>query len=167
LSDIKEKRIDNQKITFIFDSSIIGPLNLLIPGSLLKDEGNFQLLNIIPEKKEEFETYNEILVYFSRPRIELMKMVASHIKAFKDKQKKIYLFLIPRTTLICEVILQDEGVFDMIQQPIGEYSADLIPIDNDLISMEIPYGFKEYYVVFLNFKKRMEIIQVCYFWQEG
>jgi len=34
----------------------------------------------------------------------------------------------------------------MIQQPIGEYSADLIPIDNDLISMEIPYGFKEYNV---------------------
>jgi len=53
LSDIKEKRTENQKITFIFDASIIGPLNLLIPGSLLKDEGTFQLLNIIPEKKKK------------------------------------------------------------------------------------------------------------------
>jgi hypothetical protein len=173
LKDIKSKKDEEAKITWVFDPTIIGPLNLLIPGSILKvkkqhinqkEEGNFQLINLVPQKEEEYNGYNEVLIYLSRPRIDLMKLVAAHITAFKEKKKKIFLYLLPRATLISEIILQDEGVYDMIQQPIGEFSADLIPIDNDLISMELSYGYKEINVVRKKRKgKRMETIPVYYF----
>src|SRR5690606_38959132 len=61
----------------------------------------------------------------------------------KGQNKSIYLYFVPRRTLICEIILQSMGVYGMLKQPIGEYALDLIPIDNDLISMEIPYTFRE------------------------
>lgn len=61
-----------------------------------------------------------------------MKHIAKQISALKNATRKFYLYLVPRRTLICEIILERSGVYDAIQKPIGEYALDLIPFDNDV-----------------------------------
>jgi len=51
------------------------------------------------------------------------------------------IFLVPRSTLICEKILKDLGVFADVK--IGEYPLDLIVFDPHIMSMEISSSFKE------------------------
>jgi len=81
-----------------------------------------------------FETPYENVIFLSRPRMDIMKNLAKQILAFKEKQqeKKIYLFLVPRRTLMCEMVLERAGVYNMIEKPISEFSLDLIPFDNDV-----------------------------------
>jgi vacuolar protein sorting-associated protein 33A len=99
---------------------------------------------------EPFETNLKTVVYFVRPRIDIMKDISKQILSFTEK-KRIFVYFVPRRNLISEITLQKTGVYDLIEQPIGEYTLDLIPYDNDLLSMEIPHGYSEIHMVLLFF----------------
>jgi len=95
-----------------------------------------------------------------------MKDISKQILNFSEK-KRIFIYFVPRKNLIAEITLQKTGVYDLIEQPIGEFTLDLIPYDNDLLSMEVPFGFKELETVKRKKKKlkfvligRMVIIQL-------
>ena len=51
------------------------------------------------------------------------------------------LFFVPRRTLICEEILSHGGVYGALA--IGQFDLDLIPIDDDVLSLELPLSFKQ------------------------
>ena len=53
--------------------------------------------------------------------------------------------MVPRRTIICEKVLEEEGVYGEIQ--VGEYNLDLIPFDSDLLSLELDTSFREFYLV--------------------
>nr|CAG4713614.1 unnamed protein product [Naegleria fowleri] len=89
----------------------------------------------------------------SRERESMQKSTKSDKKS-KDKNANVEkeqeviepptnfsIFLVPRTTLICEKILKDCGVFGDVK--IGEYALDLIVFDPHILSMEISTSFKE------------------------
>lgn len=79
----------------------------------------------------------------------LMKWIGTQVQHFTKEtrersgtpSKSISVFLVPRRTLICEKVLEEIGVYGDIK--IGEYPLDLIPFDEDILSMEIPTSFKE------------------------
>lgn len=50
----------------------------------------------------------------------------------------------PRRTALCEKVLEDEGVFGEITK--GEYHLDLIPMEDDVLSLEWDSTFKELYL---------------------
>ena len=78
-----------------------------------------------------FDTPSENIVFVSRPRVDMMKSIAKTILSLKEK-KKIYLVLVPRRTLICEIVLERAGVYNFIEKPILECGLDLIPFDNSV-----------------------------------
>lgn len=45
------------------------------------------------------------------------------------------IFFVPRRTLICDKYLQEEGIYGDVA--IGEFHLDLIPFDEDLLSLEM------------------------------
>ena len=47
---------------------------------------------------------------------------------------------IPRRTIVCEKVLQDEGVYGDVS--IGEFELDFIPFENDVISLELDAAFR-------------------------
>ncbi|CEI91598.1 hypothetical protein RMCBS344292_05882 [Rhizopus microsporus] len=75
-----------------------------------------------------------------------MRYIASHIKHFSKSSKiDCWLFFVPERTMICERVLEEEGVKGDIT--IGSYAMDWIPYEDDLISMELdPSTWKEIYL---------------------
>lgn len=131
--------------TLVLDPSIIGTLALIMSLTSLKSKDVDDVIRKIDGNA--FETQSECIVFIARPRVEVMKSVAKMIQAMKmQDKKKIYLVLVPRRTLICEIVLERAGVYSLIEKPILECGLDLIPFDNSLLSMEIPYGFRELYL---------------------
>jgi vacuolar protein sorting-associated protein 33A len=74
-------------------------------------------------------------------------LLIDHIKHFSKTSKvDCWLFFVPERTMICERVLEEEGVKGDIT--IGDYAMDWIPCEDDLISMELdPSTWKEIYLV--------------------
>lgn len=75
-------------------------------------------------------------------------MCVGHIKHFSKSSKvDCWLYFVPERTMICERVLEEEGVKGDIT--IGDYAMDWIPCEDDLISMELdPSTWKEIYLVY-------------------
>ena len=51
------------------------------------------------------------------------------------------MYYVPHRTIACEQILEDEGVLSRIF--LGEYHLGFLPLDSDLLSIEIDTVYKE------------------------
>ena len=76
--------------------------------------------------------------------------ILDHIKQLsqrsEDSRTEFSLYFVPQRTRVCERILEEQGVFGSIT--IGDYAMDWIPLEDDLISMELDPGtWKEIYLV--------------------
>ncbi|KAG0326938.1 hypothetical protein BGZ99_008702 [Dissophora globulifera] len=112
---------------------------------LFQDHGVEKIYHLQPGP---LETDCKSLIYICRPQINYMKYIAEHIHTHtKDSRSGPYtysLFFVPRRTALCEKVLEDEGVFGEITK--GEYHLDLIPLEDDLLSLEWDSTFKELYL---------------------
>jgi len=72
-----------------------------------------------------------------------MKFIAEHIHAHIQEglHKEYYVVFVPRRTMICERVLEELGVYADVQ--IREYHLELIPFDDDLLSLELDTSYKE------------------------
>lgn len=61
-----------------------------------------------------------------------------------EAQKKYYVCIVPRHTLLVDTIFKDSNVRGDIE--VLEFSLDLIPLDHDVISMEIPLCYRDCYL---------------------
>ncbi|KAI7853803.1 Sec1-like protein [Circinella umbellata] len=89
------------------------------------------------------------LIYICRPKMKYMRFIANHIKQLsqrsEDSRTEFSLYFVPQRTRVCERILEEQGVFGSIT--IGDYAMDWIPLEDDLISMELDPGtWKEIYL---------------------
>ncbi|KAI9320900.1 Sec1-like protein [Dichotomocladium elegans] len=87
------------------------------------------------------------LIYICRPKLKHMRFIASHVKKLTEQGSKtdFTLCFVPQRTRVCERVLEEEGVFGSIT--IADYAMDWIPLEDDLISMELdPSTWKEIYL---------------------
>ena len=124
----------------VIDPTLSGPLGLIAEKQLLKDHGVEKTYHL---KNEPLETDQRRIMYLVREKISNMKMIADHIKYHQQQRQKLEYFvcMVPRKTLVCERVLEEEGVYGEVQ--LGEFDLDFIPFEDDLISMEIPDGFRD------------------------
>ena len=76
-----------------------------------------------------------------------MKCIANHINDHKRmKQRKNYhIVFIPRTTMICERMLEELGVYNDVN--ITHLQMDLLVLDDDVLSLEIENSYRECFLV--------------------
>lgn len=124
----------------VLDPQFSGPLGLIAEASLLREHGVGSIYHLLPGT---LNTDHKHLIYIVRPRVQYMKIIADHIHdhAYKGEKKEYFVFFVPRRTMICERVLEEEGVYGDIT--IGEYPLDLIPFDDDVLSLELPQSYKE------------------------
>ncbi|KAJ3224336.1 hypothetical protein HK099_008580 [Clydaea vesicula] len=124
----------------VLDKQLSGPLSLIAEFSLLKEHGVEKIYHL---QKSKLETECKSLIYIVRPKIQSMKWISEQIKYFVSLGLKLdyHLFFVPRRTLVCEMVLEAAGVFGSIT--FGEYHLDLIPLDEDVLSLEYDSAFKE------------------------
>ncbi|EXX62843.1 Vps33p [Rhizophagus irregularis DAOM 197198w] len=150
LRDLARKELTNVldsvrgKKCLVLDPNISGPLSLIAGFSLLKEHGVEKVHYL---QQGPLETELKSLIYICRPQLNYMKYIAEHIAHHQKDVVSNYeynLFFVPRRTMICERVLEEAGVFGEIT--IGEYHLDLIPFEDDLLSLELDNTFKELYL---------------------
>lgn len=127
--------------TLIFDAQIIGPLGMVAEASLLKEHAVERILLLSDSGLEIAD--NKHVIYIIRSTIRNAKMVATQITMTSNASAvKFSVFFVPRRALICERVLEDMGVLESLYQ-LGEFPLDLIPFDDDLLTLEMDSVFRD------------------------
>eukprot|EP01029_Cantina_marsupialis_P026110 TRINITY_DN693_c0_g1_i2.p1 TRINITY_DN693_c0_g1~~TRINITY_DN693_c0_g1_i2.p1 ORF type:complete len:478 (+),score=130.54 TRINITY_DN693_c0_g1_i2:190-1623(+) len=139
--------IDGSKI-LVMESRFGQVLNLVSKPSEMK---KVYEVESFMELKPELDVDRDNFVYMSSTDPVSVKMLSGHItqfaKAGELEEKNIKIFFAPRKTLLAQDQMERLGVpLDFIQHNIFELPIDLIPFDNDLLSIESPRAFPELFV---------------------
>ncbi|KAI8318287.1 vacuolar protein sorting-like protein r-vps33a [Martensiomyces pterosporus] len=130
----------------VLDEDLSGALSFIVDFSVLKEHGVEKIFLLGPGPLDTGSIKG--VLYFALPHVSKMKTIAEHIRMGsqdkKDTPREYSLQLVPRRTLLCERVLEEEGVLGDIT--IGEYRMDFIPLEDDLMSLELPATFKELYL---------------------
>jgi len=129
--------------TLVLDPTVAGPLGLLTEVSLLKQHGVDKMFWL--ESGPLVATTTNI-VYLTRGKISWIKIIADQIKRHvRDGAKHLYtILLVPRTSALVTRVLEEEGVLGEVT--ISSFNMQLIPLEDDLISLEHDNAFKEIWV---------------------
>ncbi|CAH1796198.1 unnamed protein product [Owenia fusiformis] len=125
------------KKDLVIEPSLMRPLDRIAGASLLKENGIEKIFKLEPKLKCVQGSGQRI--YLVRPEMLTMKQVADHINAdiaVDSVQKKYKILMVPRKLHVCEQILEQEGVHGYVT--IEEFQLDFIPLDTDLVSLELP-----------------------------
>ncbi|PNW75167.1 hypothetical protein CHLRE_12g515550v5 [Chlamydomonas reinhardtii] len=141
------------KKALILDPAVSGPLGLLDAGltDLLTEHGVVKLLYLEPGKRLDDVAYNATepkladtrsVVYLVRPTVANAQAVAAQIKTrTKADAHDFSVCFVPRRTIACERVLEEEGVLGDVA--IGEYCLDMVPYDDDVLSLELDSAFAD------------------------
>ena len=121
----------------VVDLELSGPLSLLVEFTLLKEHGVEKIYHL----QEELDSDCPSLIYMTRPTIKNMKIISKHITS---KKGEISIFMVPQKTLLCERILEEEGVYGDVH--ISEFPLYMIPLDDDVYSLELNDSFADLYL---------------------
>ncbi|KAL6851719.1 hypothetical protein ACP4OV_020283 [Aristida adscensionis] len=127
------------KKCLVIDPKLAGTLSLIVQTSLLKEYGaELRLLSSDP-----LQTECPKIVYLVRSQLSFMKFIASQIKSDEPKglQREYFLYFVPRRTVACEKILEEEKVHQKLI--VGEYPLYLVPLDEDVLSFELDNSLQE------------------------
>ncbi|KAJ2005892.1 Vacuolar protein-sorting-associated protein 33 [Coemansia thaxteri] len=134
----------------VLDKDLSGALSVIVDFAVLKDHG-VEKIFLLDETPLDTGTTKGV-IYLTLPHIRKMKLIAEQVRAASQSsanssaaRKEHSLQLVPRRTLLCERVLEEEGVLGDVT--IGEYRMDFIPLEDDLLSLELPATtFKELYL---------------------
>ncbi|KAJ1839813.1 Vacuolar protein-sorting-associated protein 33, partial [Coemansia sp. RSA 2703] len=132
----------------VLDRDLAGALSSIVDFALLKDHGvdKIFLLDDTPAA----DALPSGVIFFALPHVRKMKLVAAHIRRLSSPSsssavaRDFSLQLVPRRTLLCERVLEEEGVLGSVS--LGEFRMHFVPVDRDVLSLELPSTFAELYV---------------------
>ncbi|KYO20884.1 vacuolar protein sorting-associated protein 33B [Alligator mississippiensis] len=136
------EQLPGRKDLFI-DADLMSPLDRIANVSLLKQHEVDKLYKV--ENKPVVSTSDQ-LCFLVRPRIRNVKYVADVVHADKaaGRSRKYKIIFSPQKFYVCEMVLEEEGIYGDVT--CDEWSFYLLPLDDDLISMELPEFFRDYFL---------------------
>ncbi|CAB41098.1 vacuolar protein sorting-like protein [Arabidopsis thaliana] len=122
----------------VIDPKLSGSVSLIIPTSKLKELG----LELRHLTAEPVQTECTKVVYLVRSQLSFMKFIASHIQndIAKAIQRDYYVYFVPRRSVACEKILEQEKVHNLVT--VKEFPLYMVPLDEDVISFELELSEK-------------------------
>lgn len=128
----------------VLDSTIVGPLDMIVHPSDLKDHGVEQWFKL---SEEPVTTDSVQMLFLVRcTRVELVDWIAAQIHADEaaGKDRMYVVIFLPRKTDQCLERLGQGNVRANVR--IVEYGLHFFPFDHDILSMEMPGVFRDYHV---------------------
>lgn len=135
----------NGRKFLILSEDIVRKLSFVVPASLIKKDA-YKVGSIVTLQEKTPPSDFENIVYFISPKVLHMKWIASHIRAFLDMKNlktEFHVFMVPHQTNICCRVLREKGIAIGSDVNIGSFPLNLIPYEDDLLSLEKDEGFKE------------------------
>ena len=147
------------KKALVLDPTLTGPLGLVVKFSLLKDHGIDKVYHLEPSP---LVATHEKIIYICRPQQKNAKMILGNIITFASLltetdqirtkasdipfgQREFHVYFVPRKTSTCVDVLEQGGVLGDIV--LGELPLLFLPLEQDLLSLELEGAFKELYFV--------------------
>ncbi|KAF4532459.1 hypothetical protein B566_EDAN003034 [Ephemera danica] len=140
------ERCDGTK-AIVWDEHLVGLVNTVAHHSFLKEHDVEHMFAISDRPLRPTNVKN--VIFLTRPQLRLMDLIAEHVHGEEKRSsvhKEFHIFFLPRKSMLCETRLKNKGVYGNFTGHIHEFSCDLFPFDNDVMSMEIDSAFKELYV---------------------
>ncbi|NXY39516.1 VP33B protein, partial [Pomatorhinus ruficollis] len=136
------EQLPGKKDLFI-EADLMSPLDRIANVSILKHDVD-KLYKVetrpAPGASDQF-------CFLVRPRVRTMRFIADIVNADKmsGRSRKYKIIFSPQKFYACEMVLEEEGVFGDVT--CDEWSFYLLPLDEDIISMELPEFFRDYFLV--------------------
>lgn len=132
----------------VWDEALSGPTGLICQYAVLKEHSVLKMYPLRVERLPECNVAH--IIFISRPKVTLMDLIAKNVQEDSQRnlttnKKQYHLFFVPRKSLLCMERLKHKGVYGSLMN-VEEFQCHLFPFDSDLISMEIPEVFREYYL---------------------
>ncbi|ESO97948.1 hypothetical protein LOTGIDRAFT_209143 [Lottia gigantea] len=130
----------------VWDDALTGPFGLVAEYSLLKDHEVEKMFPLGPKTLQPSNVQN--IIFLTRPKLKLMELIAQNLLNEDQKgtlRTEFHLIFVPRKSLLCEKKLKEMGVYGTFTS-VDEFSLELVPFDNDLLSMEMDTTFRECYL---------------------
>ncbi|NXU20850.1 VP33B protein, partial [Pardalotus punctatus] len=135
------EQLPGKKDLFI-EADLMSPLDRIANVSILKHDVD-KLYKVetrpAPGASDQF-------CFLVRPRVRTMRFIADIVNADKmsGRSRKYKIIFSPQKSYACEMVLEEEGVFGDVT--CDEWSFYLLPLDEDIISMELPEFFRDYFL---------------------
>ncbi|XP_036590482.1 vacuolar protein sorting-associated protein 33B isoform X1 [Trichosurus vulpecula] len=164
------EQLPGKKDLFI-EADLMSPLDRIANVSILKQHEVDKLYKV--ENKPVFST-SEQLCFLVRPRIRNMRYIANLVNADKmaGRSRKYKVIFSPQKFYACEMVLEEEGIYGALcmvsyhgwledsscqhchpwllftptDVSCDEWAFSLLPLDVDLLSMELPEFFRDYFL---------------------
>eukprot|EP00111_Clytia_hemisphaerica_P009973 TCONS_00029175-protein len=119
------------------------PLDQITGVKFLKTHG---VQKIYTMQTGGFEAGAEKRVFILKPFVNRMKLLAEYINLDKMKgiKRKCQVIFTPTKLSTCDIILEQEGIYGDLT--VEEFNLDLIRLDTDVVTMEMPLYFKQFFL---------------------
>ena len=161
-------KLKGRKKSLILDKKISAVLNQCIQTQTLKQHGIDQLYYLEPGG--ELDASVDDVLFFCRPRYEMMKTIAEHVLSLRDARRNLIrsvreheqkmtsvvdidehpdvaplptmtVCLVPRVTSLCMKFLENLGIRDLVK--LRQCDINFIPIEPDVLTLEYESAFRE------------------------
>ncbi|XP_075063921.1 vacuolar protein sorting-associated protein 33B [Mixophyes fleayi] len=136
------EQLPGKKDLFI-EPELMSPLDRIANVSILKQHDIDKLYKL---ENKPIYTNSDQLCFLIRPRVKHVKYIASLVNADKTAgiNRKYKIIFSPQKFYTCDMILEQEGLYGDVST--DEWSFYLLPLDDDIISMELPEFYRDYFL---------------------
>ncbi|XP_071777233.1 vacuolar protein sorting-associated protein 33B [Centroberyx gerrardi] len=136
------EQLPGRKDLFI-EADLMSPLDRIANVSTLKQHEVDKLYKV--EYKPIVSTSDQ-LCFLIRPRIQTVKWICDVANADKaaGKFRRYKIIFTPQKFYACEAVLEEQGIFGDVTT--DEWAFYLLPLDDDIISLELPEFFRDNYL---------------------
>ncbi|NXG05531.1 VP33B protein, partial [Sakesphorus luctuosus] len=135
------EQLPGKKDLFI-EADLMSPLDRIANVSILKHDVD----KLYKMESRPGPSASDQFCFLVRPRVRTMRFIADIVNADKmsRRSRKYKIIFSPQKFYACEMVLEEEGVFGDVT--CDEWSFYLLPLDEDIISMELPEFFRDYFL---------------------
>ncbi|NXG22893.1 VP33B protein, partial [Grallaria varia] len=135
------EQLPGKKDLFI-EADLMSPLDRIANVSILKHDVD----KLYKVESRPAPGASDQFCFLVRPRVRTMRFIADIVNADKmsGRNRKYKIIFSPQKFYACEMVLEEEGVFGDVT--CDEWSFYLLPLDEDIISMELPEFFRDYFL---------------------
>ncbi|XP_051919895.1 vacuolar protein sorting-associated protein 33B [Hippocampus zosterae] len=136
------EQLPGKKDLFI-EADLMSPLDRIANVAILKQHDVDKLYKV--EYKPIISTADQ-LCFLIRPRLRTVKWICDVVQADKaaGKFRRYKIIFTPQKFYACETVLEEQGVFGDVTM--DEWAFYLLPLDDDIISLELPEFFRDNYL---------------------
>ncbi|NXF00958.1 VP33B protein, partial [Smithornis capensis] len=135
------EQLPGKKDLFI-EADLMSPLDRIANVSILKHDVD----KLYKVESRPAPGASDQFCFLVRPRVRTMRFIADIVNADKmsGRTRKYKIIFSPQKFYACEMVLEEEGIFGDVT--CDEWSFYLLPLDEDIISMELPEFFRDYFL---------------------